>query len=152
MMGAGMMGSDMMKMMHEMMGKAGVMPGSMGPRGGMMRQMMAPEHVEGRIAFLKAELQVTEVQQPLWDALADVLRANAGAADEMMSWMQGNMPTGQGGSTAPQRLDAQEQALSARLESLRRLKAALEPLYAALDAAQKEKADKLLVPAPMGMM
>jgi hypothetical protein len=32
------------------------------------------------------------------------------------------------------------------------LKTALDPFYAALDAAQKEKADKLLVAAPMGMM
>lgn len=146
------MGGDMMKMMQEMMGRhAGMMSGMTG--GGMMGRMMSPEHVEGRIAFLRTELKVTEAQQPLWDALADAIRANAGAADEMMSGMQGGgMPMGPGGSTAPERIEAQEKALSVRLESLRRLKAALEPFYAALDAAQKDKADKLLVPAPMGMM
>lgn len=147
----GMMGGDMMKMMQEMMGRQpGMMQGMMG--GGVMGQMMSPEHVEGRIAFLKAELQVTDAQQPLWDALAEAIRANAGAASEMMSGAQGGMAMGSKGSTAPQRVEAQERALSARLDSLRRLKAALDPFYAALDAAQREKADKLLVPAPMGMM
>ena len=70
----------------------------------------------------------------------------------MMTAMLGGMPMAASGSTAPQRVEAQEKALSARLESLRRLKAALEPFYASLDAAQKAEADKLLVTAPMGMM
>jgi hypothetical protein len=158
MMMPGMMSGDMMQMMMRMMsggqspmmGEMGRMGpiGSMGPTG----QMMSPEHVEGRIAFLKTELQVTEAQQPLWDALAEAIRASSGAADGMMSGMQGGMPMGAGAATAPQRIEAQEKALAARLESLRPLKAALEPFYAGLDAAQKEKADKLLVPAPMGMM
>jgi hypothetical protein len=155
MMMPGMMSGDMMQMMMRMMmsGSQSPMMGEMGRMGSMgpMGQMMSPEHVEGRIAFLKTELQVTEAQQPLWDALAEAIRAYAGAAGEMMSGMQGGMPMGQSGSTAPQRIEAQEKALAARVESLGRLKAALEPFYAALDAAQKEKADRLLVPAPMGM-
>jgi hypothetical protein len=156
MMGGGMMGGDMMKMMQEMMGghagmMRGMMSGAMG-QDGMMGQMMAPEHVEGRIAFLRTELKVTDAQQPLWNALAEAIRANAGAADEMMTAMRGGMPMGASDSTAPQRMEAQEKALSARLESVRRLKAALEPFYAAIDASQKERADRLLVPAPMGMM
>ena len=153
----GGMGGDMMKMMQEMMGRhAGMMRDmmaeSMGSRAAMMSQMMAPEHVEGRIAFLRTELKVTAAQLPLWDALAEAIRANAGAASGVMSAMAGGMPMGAGSSTAPQRIEAQEKALSTRLEALGRLKTALDPFYAALDAAQKEKADKLLVAAPMGMM
>ncbi len=148
----GMMGGDMMKMMQEMMERhAGMMSGMTG--GGMMDRMMSPEHVEGRIAFLRTELKVTDAQQALWDALAEAIRANAGVAGETMSGMQGGgMPMGPEGSTAPERIEAQVTVLSARLESLRRLNAALAPFYAALDAAQKDKADMLLVPAPMGMM
>ncbi len=153
----GEMGGDMMKMMQEMMGRhAGMMRDmmaeSMGSRTAMMGQMMAPERVEGRIAFLRTELKVTAAQQPLWDALAEAIRANAGTASGVMSAMADGMPMGAGDSTAPQRIEAQEKALSTRLEALGRLKTALDPFYAALDAAQKEKADNLLVAAPMGMM
>jgi hypothetical protein len=149
----GMMSGDMMQMMMRMMMSGGQSPltgeiGRMGP----MAQMMLPDHVEGRIAFLKTELKVTEAQQPLWDALAEAIRAGAAAAGEMMSGMQAGMPMDVSGSSALQRIEAQEKALASRLESLRQLRAALEPFYAALDAAQKEEADKLLAPAPTGMM
>lgn len=149
MMMPGMMSGDMMQMM--MSGGQSPMTGEMG-RMGPMAQMMSPDHVEGRIAFLKTELQVTETQQPLWDALAESIRAGAAATGEMMSGMQAGTPMDVSGSSALQRIEAQEKALASRLEYLARLNAALEPFYAALDAAQKEEADKLLAPAPMGMM
>ena len=34
-------------------------------------------HIEGRIAFLKAELAITDAQLPQWNAFADTLRARA---------------------------------------------------------------------------
>jgi hypothetical protein len=46
----------------------GSMPGSSGgmPMMGMMRMMGSmADHVEGRIAFLKTELKITDAQQPL---------------------------------------------------------------------------------------
>ena len=54
----------------------------------MMRMMMGQnamaEHVEGRIAFLKTELKITDAQQPLWNAVADAMRANAKEMTDMM--------------------------------------------------------------------
>ncbi|WP_245474119.1 Spy/CpxP family protein refolding chaperone [Mesorhizobium sp. M2A.F.Ca.ET.042.01.1.1] len=136
-----MMSSGMMKMMMGMMA------------GGDMGQMMSPEHVEGRIAFLSTELKLTKAQRPLWDAVAEALRANAHSAKDMMAKMPAGM---MGGDTAPEtpveRIEVQERMLSTRLEGLRRLKVALAPFYASLDDAQKAVADKLLAPAPMGMM
>jgi len=41
--------------------------------------------------------------------------------------------------------------MAAHLDSLRKLKVAVEPLYAALSADQKKTADELMV-GPMGMM
>lgn len=56
------MGMGMMAMMPDMMR--------------MMQEMGNPaRHVEGRIAFLHAELAITEAQEPLWASLADALRA-----------------------------------------------------------------------------
>lgn len=144
----GMMGGDMMKMMQEMMGRhAGMMRGMMadgaGMQDGMMGKMMAPEHVEGRIAFLRTELKVTDAQQPLWEAVAAGLRENARGSTGMMQQEQ----DAQG---LPASLERREKLLSARLEAVRQLRAAVEPFYASLDEAQKAAADNLLM--PMGMM
>jgi hypothetical protein len=48
----------------------------MGGPGGMGMMWMA-DHIDGRIAFLKAELKITEAQMSPWNAFADALRANA---------------------------------------------------------------------------
>src|SRR5690349_15695774 len=62
-----------------MMGQMG--PGMMGPgmmgQGGMPMMGMMQRHVEGSIAFLKTELKITDAQLPLWNAVADAIRANA---------------------------------------------------------------------------
>lgn len=133
---AGMMG---------MMGAGG--GGMMGPA---MAQMMSPERIQGRIAFLRTELRITDTQQPLWNAFAEALRANARARK---GGMQGMM-SAQDGLThpLPQRIEHHERMLTGRLDALRRLKTALEPLYAALDETQKRSADQLLMPGMMGAM
>lgn len=145
-MSSGMMSDGMMKMMM------GMMAGGDGPMG----QMMSPEHVEGRIAFLRTELKLTEAQQPLWDKVADALRANARAAKDMMAGMPAGMMMSMSSAagTPVERIELHEKMLSTRLEGLHRLKAALEPFYASLDDAQKAQADKLLMLmlTPMGMM
>jgi hypothetical protein len=113
----------------------------------MMRMMMAG-HVEGRIAFIKAELKITDAQQPLWDPVATAIRANvkdmAGMVPVMQSMMQ---PSG----TLPDKLAAREKLMTAHLEALRKFKAAVEPLYRALSDDQKKAADQLMI-GPMGMI
>ena len=66
-----MMGDmPMMHMMHmHMMGMMRMM--------GMAPGMAAIDRIEGRIAFLRAELKITEAQAGTWDAFADALRTNA---------------------------------------------------------------------------
>ncbi len=63
----------------------------MGRMTGMMRAMMGQYgmgmmtgHVEGRLAFLKTELKITDAQLPLWNKFADAVRDNAKAMKEMM--------------------------------------------------------------------
>src|SRR5262245_38756859 len=63
----GMMGSMPMTNMMGMMR----MMGKMGPG------MAIIDRVEGRIAFLRAELKITEAQASAWDAFAAALRTNA---------------------------------------------------------------------------
>jgi hypothetical protein len=122
-----------------------------GARGG-MKDMMSPAagHVEGRIAFLKAELRITEAQLPLWNAVADAMRDDS----RSMAPMSGGMMMGQMmGKTAtlPERLAAREKAIAARLDAAHKLAAAVGPLYAALTDEQKKVADELTADMGLGM-
>jgi hypothetical protein len=134
------------------------MPGCMMPEaeGGMpmMRMMtgqggmpMMAKHIEGRLAFLKTELKITDAQLPLWNAFAQVMRDDASTMQAMPHpMMEMNKAT-----TLPNKLAARETMLTARLEAARKLKAAADPLYAALTADQKKTADEIML-GPMGMM
>jgi hypothetical protein len=130
-------------------------PGSSGnmPVMGMMQMMMGQNgmagHVEGRIAFLKAELKITDAQKLLWNTVADAMRANA----KGMSGMPSGMPVMGSAATLPDKLAMHEKMMAAHLDGLRKLKAAVEPLYASFNADQKKTADELMVgPMGMGMM
>ena len=159
MMGPGMMGQGMGPGMMGMMGWDRMMPMM---RGGMRGMMMGPgmmmdpgmmsQHIEGRLAFLRTELGITEAQAPQWNAFAEALRANAQAmADMHQQMMPMMMSMMQGGSQTmplPQRLELHERMMTSHLEALRRVRAAAGPLYVALDDRQKRIADGLM----MGMM
>lgn len=114
-------------------------------RNGMMGQgasgMAMIARIEGRIAFLRAELGITEAQAGPWNAFADALRANARRLAEVSA-----AASAQRAGTLVQRLDAQEQWLAARLEGTRALKAAFAPLWSALSEEQKKSADELVAP------
>lgn len=140
-----------------MMGQGSGMPMMGGPgRMGMMGMMGMADHVEGRIAFLKAELKITEAQMAQWNAFAEALRANAGRmsgmpAMMMQGGMMGQMMGQQGASvSAPDRLDRMEKMMTAMLETVKATKAALAPLYAVLTDEQKKVANQL-IHGPMGM-
>ncbi len=116
---------------------------------GMMGQNGMGGHVEGRIAFLKTELKITDAQQSLWNAVADAMRAIGTAAKDhpvAMGCMGMNTP-----GTLPEKLAARDNALTAHLDALRKLRTALDPLYAALSADQKKTADSMVI-GPMGVM
>jgi hypothetical protein len=131
-----------MPMMHMMQ-----MMRQMGMMGSGSSGMAMVDRVEGRIAFLRAELKITDAQTSAWNGFAEALRANARKLADVRAGAMGQQS---GGQTLAQRLDAQEQWLGARLEGTRALKAALAPLWTALSDEQKKSADELLAPH-MGM-
>lgn len=136
--GGGMMGSGMMG--------GGMMGGGM-MHGGMMSHM-PPKHVEGRLAFLKTELKITPAQEPQWNKFADSVRGIAKNAQAAAPPMKHG---GAAASTPLDRLGQYEKMLVSRLERVRALKAAVDPLYASLSDDQKKLADELLM-SPMGIM
>jgi hypothetical protein len=146
--GMGMMGDmSMMNMMARMRDMMGGMP---------MMNMMGPaiDRIEGRIAFLRAELNITEAQASAWNAFADAMRTNAKKLREVRAAMLPQPDSGQQQApTMAERLDQQERWLVARLEGTRALKSAVTNLYGALSEDQKKTANELLAPQiGMGMM
>jgi hypothetical protein len=111
-----------------------------------MTNMMA-DHVEGRIAYQKAELAITDAQLPQWTAVADVLRQNAKAMQDGMAKMaKDGMPI-----AAPARSDMMVTMMSERLDGMKKLGVANKALYAVLTPDQQKTADNMAA-SPMGMM
>ena len=136
MMGPGMMGSGMMPMM------------GWNGQGAYMCGMMTA-HIEGRLAYLKTELKITDAQAPLWNAYASAARENAQAMTTRCTAMMGQ--AGSTGLNLPDRLDQHEQFMAAQLDALRAMNKTLNPLYAAFSDTQKQVANQLIW-SPMGMM
>lgn len=113
-----------------------------------MQEMMDPtRHVEGRIAFLHAELAITAAQEPLWAALAAALRQNAAG---MAQTAPASHDHGSTSVVVGQMLNRQH-TLETRLDGLRAVNAALQPLAEALTEAQRATLDALF-PHVSGMM
>jgi len=155
--GAGMMGGGMgnMPMMNDMknmmssmsaMHSMGMMH-MMGMMGRGTDGMATIDRIEGRIAFLRAELKITDAQADAWNGFADALRTNARKLAEVRAAKPGD---GQSASTLTARLDQQEQWLGARLDGTRAMKSAFAKLNEALSDDQKKMANDLLAPH-MGM-
>lgn len=138
----------------------GMGPGMMGPgMGGMFRGMGGPmggcgmmgledgkAYTDGRLAFLRAELGITEAQKAAWDGYAAAFRKNLeGMQAARQTMMSGTMPT-----SPVERLDLRLAMMESRLAALKELKPALGTLYAALGEEQKKKADDVLT--SMGCM
>ena len=138
--------TNMMNMMDAMHAAKMMGPGLGG--------MAAIDRVEGRIAFLRTELKITDAQAGTWNSFADALRANAKKLGELRSSMMGNSGDAQQpAATIADRLDRQEQRLLARLEGTRAMKAAFTKLNEALSDEQKKTANDILTPhMGMGMM
>ena len=134
---------------------------------GRSKMNMADMHGLGmsadRLATLKGDLALTPSQLPLWDAFADAARGMSGSMTmhpgmEMpkdkpmmpaaaMPQAPGRPKTGMAMMGAhgslPDRLERHEAMMADRLEALRKVKAALSPLYAALSPAQRAKLDAM---------
>ena len=131
-----MMGGDMAQMMTMMqMMQGGMMPMGMGARGGDPFR-----HIEGQIAFYKAELKITDAQATQWNAFADALRANAGRLRQAM--MKGN--EAQGAVTAPEQIERRLAMLAELRDTAQAMLVAAKPLYTALSDEQKKVADELM--------
>ncbi|MBR0783178.1 Spy/CpxP family protein refolding chaperone [Bradyrhizobium iriomotense] len=128
----------MMQMMEKMM--RGQMSSS-GSSGAMSGPVDVTERIEGRIAFLKAELQISDKQAADWNSVADALRSSRQHLLEARKMLAMDDRMG-----SADRLEHYERHLSERLEAIKSARLALTRLYASLNESQKQTADTILLP------
>ncbi|HTO79089.1 MAG TPA: Spy/CpxP family protein refolding chaperone [Methylocystis sp.] len=143
--GGGAMGHDMMGG-HDMGGMGGHdMMGS--GMGAMMRKMTCgfAEHLDGRLAYLKAELKLTDAQQAAWTSFTDAYRAAAQTGLQKCAALD----AAASGDHAKHHgvlghLTMMERHMTDHLEVVRALKAAIEPFFATLTEEQKKAAEQAM--------
>lgn len=128
----------MMQMMEKMMRGQMNSPASSGAMSG---PADVTERLEGRIAFLKAELQISDKQAADWNNVADALRSSRQHLLEARKMLATDDRLG-----SAERLEHYERHLSERLEALKAARLAFTRLYASLNESQKQTADAILLP------
>jgi LTXXQ motif family protein len=103
-------------------------------------RMMPSQLVDGRIAFLQAELKITPQQEAQWQSVVAAMRQNANALDQVISSARQQ----RGAMDAVQRLTMREQFDKVRTENDERLLSAFKPLYGSLSPQQQQIANQLL--------
>jgi Cache 3/Cache 2 fusion domain/LTXXQ motif family protein len=97
--------------------------------------------VEGRLAYAKAFLGITDSEVAAWKAYEDVSRANVRSLEAAQRAMIDAERTG----SAIDRMHAQTAMMQAQLDARKALLPATEALYKALTPEQQERADALLL-------
>src|SRR5260370_3677457 len=105
------------------------------------RHPSASRHIEGRIAYMKAELKISDAQAPQFERVAQAMRDNAKSVDQAMQQMRGNRDQPQ---NAVERLEARSQFASLRAQFSQRFLDAFKPLYASLSDDHQKAADDIL--------
>jgi LTXXQ motif family protein len=126
------------------MGRGGPMMG-----GGMMKQdcpmmgMMMPGQegrLDQRLGALKTQLAIKPEQEAAWTAYVAAVKKNAEGMQGVHQTMRQSMQA----KTPVERLDGHLAAVEGRANMLKTMKTALTPLYDALSAEQKTKANTVL--------
>jgi periplasmic protein CpxP/Spy len=104
--------------------------------------MLPGQLVDGRIAFLKAELKITPAQEAQWQQVAAAMHENANSLDQAIKTARQD----RGSMDAVQRLALRGQFAKVRAENGARLLTAFKPLYASLSPDQQRVANQLVTP------
>ena len=93
--------------------------------------------VESRIKTLHNALHITPDQEAAWKNVADAMRENAKAMDELRSQQAKDELT----ATAPNMINAYGKSTDAHADAIKKFAAAFDPLYEGMPPAQKKTAD-----------
>ena len=118
---------------------------------GMMGAEEQLDRIDGRLAYMKTELKITDAQTAAWNDFASVVKTTAETHNAMMKEMMDGMRDGSFlEKPLPDRLVIQQTHIESRLEQIKEAKAAVDKLYALLTSEQKETADDIVLPT-LGM-
>lgn len=98
------------------------------------------DRIEGRLAFMRAELRITDAQATSWNAFAEALKLSR------QHLLEARQQLAQPNAAAAQRMEQYEAHLTARLNAVKSARTAFAQLYSSLDENQKRTADELIVP------
>lgn len=119
---------------------AGMGPGGMagGPMGRHVAMKFDPaERAERHLAMLKYQLNVTDAQEPLWQAYEQKMKAGAGQGRQAFQ-----PQTGDEKLSAPERMAKMQTLMEDRLVAMKDVHESFNRLYDALTPEQKAKADQ----------
>lgn len=108
-------------------------------------------HIDGVLAYIKAELKITADQEQAWQKFADVVRSDAKVRvaawqAHREAWKQQARAQSQAKlPTVPERLDSRLQAMERRTEGFKKMAEAAKALYAQLTPEQQGTADHMLM-------
>ncbi|HUC11470.1 MAG TPA: Spy/CpxP family protein refolding chaperone [Stellaceae bacterium] len=105
-------------------------------------RMMPGQLVNGRIAFLKTELNITPAQESQWQQFATVMQQNARSLDQTIATARQHRATA---TNAVDRMEMQAQFAKVRAENEARLVTAFRPLYTTLSPQQQQVANELMI-------
>jgi hypothetical protein len=134
-------GCAMAEEMHGMGGMGGGADPHQGP-GQVCHIVGSGHHMDGTLAFLKAELKISTKQAAAWDGFA------AAFASARPEGHEGMKPEGKKGSkgheTLPERMAHHEHMMEMHLAQMKKMHAAIGALYATLGEHEKHLADELI--------
>jgi protein CpxP len=111
---------------------------------------LPPSRIEGRLAFLKTELKITDAQQKQWETLADTMRQLDKARRARFEQIRAQRPQPPAPGAAPparpsalDQLQRRQTMAEQRAQDLKQFVVAFQPLYASLSDDQKKTADEL---------
>lgn len=122
-----------------------------GPMMGFGNEEVVTRRIDGRLAFIKAELKITDAQEATWDGVATTVRNTTESHNAMMRTMMAERMSGEFfKKPLPERLTLHQTHLESRLEQVKELQDSFSKLYAVLTDDQKKVADDIALPM-MGM-
>jgi hypothetical protein len=114
-----------------------------GMPGGQAMMCQMDEHIDGDLAYLKAELKITEAQAAQWNIFAQAFRAEREKRARHCKEALEHAREMRSASLLDTVKMAEDQ-LALRLDSLRAMKVAIQPLYESLSKEQKKTADQVM--------
>jgi hypothetical protein len=97
-------------------------------------------HIEGRIAFMRAELKITDAQQAHWDRVAAARRPTP---PPMPRGARPRRPAPDNPASALERIERRAQMVELQAASAKSFAGAFKPLYDSFTDDQRKSADEL---------